>query len=452
MKIRDRLSLQFSGLFTILLSCVLVTVYILVNSHWKNEFYKQLENRAFTVGDNYLAEDNFTPTEFAEVLRNFPRTLPHETIRIYTTEFEPMFIDEGNVKWDKEILNQVIEKNKVYFKKNEQQVVGIFYNDNSGDFIVMAKATNETGIAALSQLRTVMFTSLLIALLITFWLSGYFAGYFLRPIIRINKHIQQKKLPNLFKPISLAGMPKDEIQILSETINNLFHHLQESFDNQQAFIAHASHELKTPIASLLGNAEIALMNTRTNEEYIKVLHQVINEALHMDQMINNLLTLSKLDSTAYPLEITKFEEFWWSMLDQFLSLKPSLNFNLIIENKEDLQKLYFKGNATLLELALSNIIFNAKKFSHNQLIDITLKIEKNDILIIVKDRGIGVKKEDIEKLTIPFFRSNNAFTIEGTGLGLSLAFKIIKLHSGKLQIISELHSGTTVYINIPRHN
>ncbi|MEK6450781.1 MULTISPECIES: sensor histidine kinase [Myroides] len=450
MKIRDRLSFQFSGLFTILLSGVLVAVYILVNSHWKNDFYKQLENRAFTVGDNYLAEDNFTPAEFAEVLRNFPRTLPHETIRIYTTDFEPMFIDEGNVKWDQETLNQVIEKNKVYFKKDEQQVVGIFYNDNSGDFIVMAKATNETGIAALKQLRTVMFTSLLIALLITFWLSRYFAGYFLRPITRINKHIQQKQLPNLFQPISTAGMSKDEIRTLSETINNLFHRLQESFDNQQAFIAHASHELKTPIASLLGNAEIALMNTRTQEEYTKVLQQVINESLHMDQMVNNLLTLSQLDSTAYPLEKNKFEEFWWSMLDQFVVLQPSLNFNLLIENKEDLQELYFKGNTTLLELALSNIIFNASKFSHNQLIDITLKTEENNILIIVKDKGIGIKKEDIEKLTIPFFRSSNAFAIEGTGLGLSLTSKIIKLHKGKLQIVSEIHCGTTVYINIPR--
>lgn len=451
MKIRDRLSLQFSVLFTIILSGVLIAVYTLVASHWKNNFYKQLEDRAFTVGDNYLAEDNFTPAEFAEVLRNFPRTLPHETIRIYTTDFEPMFIDEGNVKWNQQTLNQVIDKNKVYFKKGEQQVVGIFYNDNSGDFIVIAKATNETGIAALKQLRTVMLTSLLIALLITFWLSRYFAGYFLRPITRINKHIQQQKLPTLFQPISTTKMSKDEIRILCETINDLFQRLQESFNNQQAFIAHASHELKTPIASLLGNSEIALMNMRTNEEYVKVLQQVINESLHMDKMVNNLLTLSQLDSTSYPLHNIKFEEFWWTMLDQFVLHQPSLNFNLTIENKEELQQLFFKGNTTLLELALSNIIFNAAKFSNNQLIDITLTTDNTYIIITVKDKGIGIKKEDIEKLTVPFFRSSNAYGIDGTGLGLSLTSKIIKLHKGKLHITSEIHNGTAVYIMIPRY-
>lgn len=450
MKIRDRLSLQFSVLFTILLSAVLIAVYFLVSSHWENNFYKQLEDRAFTVGDNYLAEDNFTPAEFDEVLRKFPRTLSHESIRIYTTDFNPTFIDEGDLKWDKKILSEVIHKKKIYFKQEEQQVVGIFYADNSGDFIVMAKATNETGIAALKQLRTVMLTSLLIALLITFWLSRYFAGYFLRPITRINNHIQQKKLPTLFQPICTKGMSKDEIHTLSETINDLFKRLQESFDNQQAFVSHASHELKTPIASLMGNAEIALISNRSEEEYKKVLQGIVKESVHMDQIVNNLLTLSQLDSTAYPLERTRFEEFWWSTLDQLMMHQQSLNFSLTIKTKEELQQLYFKGNITLLELALSNIVFNASKFSNNKQVDISLETDKDNIIVIVKDQGIGIKKEDIEKLTVPFFRSSNAFGIQGTGLGLSLTAKIIGLHKGCLAINSELNNGTQVRVSIPK--
>lgn len=451
MKIRERLSLQFSVLFTIILSGVLITVYTIVASHWKNNFYKQLEDRAFTVGDNYLAEDNFTTAEFAEVLRNFPRTLPHETIRIYTTDFKPMFIEEGNLKWDKETLNQVIEKKKIYFKKGEQHVVGIFYNDNSGDFIVMAKATNVMGLAALKQLQTVMFTSLLIALLITFHLTRYYAGYFLKPIVRINKHIQQKSVSTLFQPIATNGMPKDEFRTLTETINDLFQRLQESFDKQQAFIAHASHELKTPIASLIGNSEISLMNNRPIEEYKKVLQQIINESIEMDKMINNLLTLSQLDSISYPLYNTKFDVFWWTMLDHFVLHQPNLIFNLTIDNKKELQQLFIKGNATLLELAVSNILLNAAKFSNNQLIDITLSTDNTYILITVKDNGIGIKKEDIDKLTVPFFRSSNAYGIDGTGLGLSLTSKIIELHKGKLTITSQMNKGTTVNVLIPKN-
>lgn len=450
MKIRNRLSLQFSGLFAILLCSVLVTVYVIVSSHWQNTFFKQLEDRAFTVGHNYLAEDNFTKAEFDEVLRKYPRTLPHEKIRIYDIHLGPTFIEEGDLKWDKYILEEVISKKKIYFKQGKEYVVGIFYRDNSGDFIIMAKATNDKGAAALSQLRTVMLISLVIALFITFFLSRLFAGYFLIPITRINKYFAKKNINTLFQPIPTKDMSKDEIRILSETINDLFIRVQESFDNQQAFVSHASHELKTPIASLIGNAEIALRQTRTNEEYVKVLQGVVNDAVHMDQMINNLLALSQLDSSVYPLYKHEFEDFWWRMIDHIIAAKKDLNLVLQINTEEDLHELLFNGNSNLLELALSNIILNASKFSHNKPIEVILKTDDANIIIAIKDSGIGIKKEDIDKLFLPFYRSSNALGIKGTGLGLSLASKIIHLHKGKLLIDSELGKGTNVMVRIPK--
>lgn len=449
MKIRNRLSLQFSGLFTILLLGVLVAVYFVVSNHWQNTFFKQLEDRAFTVGHNYLAEDNFTKAEFDEVLRKYPRTLPQEEIRIYDINYEPTFIEEGDLKWDKATLAQVVDKKKVYTKMGDDYVVGIFYRDNSGDFIVMAKAANEKGVAALQQLRTVMLASLVIALLITFFLSRLFAGYFLIPITRINKHISKKNISTLY-PIPTQDMSKDEIRTLSETINELFRRLQDSFDNQQAFVSHASHELKTPIASLMGNAEIALRQSRSEEEYITVLQGVVHDATHMDQMINNLLALSQLDSSVYPLHKHAFEEFWWTMIDHLIAAQKDLNLEITINTEEELHKLFFNGNGGLLELALSNVILNASKFSQNEPIELILDTDKDNIIVIVKDQGIGIKKEDLDKLFLPFYRSSNAFGIKGTGLGLSLASKIVQLHKGQLAIDSELAVGTTVVLKIPK--
>lgn len=449
MKIRNRLSLQFSGLFTILLLGVLVAVYFVVSNHWQNTFFKQLEDRAFTVGHNYLAEDNFTKAEFDEVLRKYPRTLPQEKIRIYDINYEPTFIEEGDLKWSKATLSQVVDKKKVYTKIGDDYVVGIFYRDNSGDFIVMAKAANEKGVAALQQLRTVMLASLVIALLITFFLSRLFAGYFLIPITRINRHISKKNISTLY-PIPTQDMSKDEIRTLSETINELFRRLQDSFDNQQAFVSHASHELKTPIASLMGNAEIALRQSRSEEEYITVLQGVVHDATHMDQMINNLLALSQLDSSVYPLHKHAFEEFWWTMIDHLIAAQKDLNLEITINTEEELHKLFFNGNGGLLELALSNVILNASKFSQNEPIELILDTDKDNIIVIVKDQGIGIKKEDLDKLFLPFYRSSNAFGIKGTGLGLSLASKIVQLHKGQLTIDSELAAGTTVVLKIPK--
>ncbi|MEC4113465.1 sensor histidine kinase [Myroides pelagicus] len=450
MKIRTRLSLQFLGLFAILLLAVLVTIYTIVASQWQKNFYRQLEDRAVTVGHNYLAEDNFTTDEYNEVRLQFPRTLPKEEIRIYDArDYTPTFISEGQLKWDKSLLSTITKEHKLYKKKNNVYIVGIYYQDNEGDFIIMAKAIDEMGSAALHQLRTVMLMGLLIALIITFLLSRLFAQYLLTPITNIIYHIQDKNIKTLEEPISTEGMSKDEIHTLSQTINTLFKRLHESFENQQAFASHASHELKTPIASVLGNAEIALRQPREREEYEQVLKGVVKDAIHMDQIISNLLALSQIDSSVYTLNPICFEEFWFATIDHLIAQKSDININLNIDTDQDLHSLYLEGISQLLELAIINIILNADKFSNSQTVDLNMTTTNKEIVISVTDKGIGIKKEDLEKLTLPFFRSSNAFGVKGTGLGLSLSSKIINLHKGRLTIDSELNKFTTVTIYIP---
>lgn len=450
MKIRTRLSLQFLGLFAILLSIVLVAIYFVVANHWQKNFFKQLEDRAYIVGHNYLAEDNFTYAEFQEVLRKFPRTLPKEQIRIYTLDFNPIFIEEHDLKWDKNILQAVVDDNKVWFKQGDDYVFGVLYKDNSGDYIVMAKAVDQTGLDALKQLRSIMLISLLIALFITFMLSRLFAESFLHPIKNIIRHVQSRNVNTLAEPISTAEMSKDEIRTLSEAINTLFERLHESFENQKAFVAHASHELKTPIAAVLGTAEIALSQERESEAYQQALQAIIQHTINTDQIINNLLTLAKLDQDNHQLTPISFETFWWNTLDHLMLHHKDLKVNLIFNTREEFHQLHLDGNASLLSLALSNIILNADKFSYNQKIDVILDTTPTAIIIQIKDQGIGIKAEDIEKLTLPFYRSSNAFSIQGTGLGLSLAFKIITLHKGQLKIESELGQYTLVTIQLPK--
>ena len=450
MKIRTRLSLQFIGLFAILLLGVLTSIYFVVATQWKKNFFRQLEDRAITVGHNYLAEDNFTKAEYDEVLRKFPRTLPQEQIRIYTSTFEPTYIAEQELRWDKSLLQQIYTHKKVQFQQEGNFIVGIFYEDNSGNYIIVAKAANVNGEKALHQLRSIMLFSLLIALIITFILSRIFSNSLLNPIKSIINHVQDKDVENLVQPIPVDHMSKDEIKTLSDTINTLFLRLHTSFDNQQSFVSHASHELKTPIASMMGNAEIALRSPRTEAEYQEVLAGIVKDASHINRIINNLLTLSQLNNARYSLQETSFEAFWWTLLDHLVATQKDVNLNLAIETQEELYALYFNGNSHLLELALSNIILNAHKFSHQAPIQLTLRTTANDILISIEDQGIGINQEDLDKLFLPFFRSPNALGIKGTGLGLSLAYKIIELHQGSLLVSSILHQGTTVTIHLPK--
>lgn len=393
MKIRTRLSLQFIGLFAILLLSVLTSIYFVVATQWKKNFFHQLEDRAVTVGHNYLAEDNFTEAEYEEVLRKFPRTLPNEQIRIYTSSFDPTYIPEQELKWDKAFLHQIYLDKKVEFKDKDNYIVGVFYEDNSGDYIIVAKATNENGEKALQQLRSIMLFSLFIALIITFILSRIFSNSLLNPIKSIINHIQDKDVTTLVQPIPVEHMSNDEIKILSHTINTLFQRLHFSFDHQQSFVSHASHELKTPIASMMGNAEIALRSTRSATEYQEVLEGVVKDASHIDCIINNLLTLSQLNNVRYALKETSFETFWWTVIDHLIAKQKDLNLHLALETQEELYALYFTGNAHLLELAISNIILNAHKFSDRAPIQLTLSTDEQSIIIAISDQALAFKKK-----------------------------------------------------------
>jgi len=447
MKLKTRLSLVFSILFAVLLILVLSSVYFIVERDWKNNFVQQLEDRAYTVGHNYLAQDNFSKMEFDEVLKKLPRTLPKEVIRIYDLNYEPVFIKDASPLWDKTSLKKVSKNKVISYQEGNNYVVGIYYIDNSGDYIVMAKAQNKLGEKSLKELRETMIYSFVIAIILSIIVGHWFSHVSLRPINRINGYMNtiQAKSLNIRIPFKHK---KDEIGLLTQSINSLLERLQESFDAQQSFVSHASHELKTPITSLIGNTEIALGKPRTPEDYQQILRGVLRDSLHMNSIISDLLMLGQLDYRNYPLESISVENLIWNVTDYSTKNIKNLQFTIDIKNPESFQLIRINANKNLLELALFNLISNAHKFSEKE-ICLRVETDNQDLIISVIDQGIGINNDDLDKITMPFYRSPTAYGIKGFGLGLSLCQKIVSLHYGSLSFSSKLAYGTTASIKIP---
>src|ERR1700722_13928548 len=145
MKVRNRLSLQFTFMFAVLLFIVLVGIFFLVEQNRSESFYTKLDDRALIVGELYLAQDNMSPESFKKVIEKYPQTLTHEVTRIYNDKFLPVFIKEDSVSWSKDIIQQVIQQKKIHFAIGKQQVTGLYYIDNSGNFIVIASAIDDSG-------------------------------------------------------------------------------------------------------------------------------------------------------------------------------------------------------------------------------------------------------------------------------------------------------------------
>jgi len=447
MKIKDRLSFQFTFMFAILLFVVLVGIYYLVEQNRKDNFYTKLDDRALTIGELYLAQDNMSEESFKKVLEKYPQTLSHEVIRIYNANYQPVFIKEDSVKWPREIINRVIEQKKVNFTKGQVQIAGLYYQDNSGNFVVIASAIDDTGFLNMKRLAWIMVCSFLASLLITFLLGRIFATLALLPISKIINDVKIIRATSLHQRLHLTKYKNDEINQLSTTINTLLEHLEQSFEAQQSFITNASHELRTPLTSILGNAEITLKNDREKEDYKNTLRSIIKESEKLNLLINSLLELAQANIDDNQVDKIQLDELLWEVVDEWESKTNHIKteYNVPI----DKTKFTILGNRRLLFIAISNVVKNAIKFSGNSEVQCNISCADNNVLITIKDSGIGIDSNEIKNIFRPFYRAANANRHPGTGIGLSLADKIIRLHNGTIAVNSELNKGTIFSISLP---
>ena len=182
MKIRDRLSLQFTGIFAVLLFLVLAGIYITTEKNRRIDFNDRLYDRALTVAELYLAEDNLSKEKFRDVQRKFPLFLPDEIIRIYDNAYQPVFIKQDEYQWPKEVIDRVVGHKQISYRLGSRQVVGLYYNDNSGNFVVLISANDTYGFKRMHELFIDMLFAYVLSLFIMFLLGRLFSRNALSPI------------------------------------------------------------------------------------------------------------------------------------------------------------------------------------------------------------------------------------------------------------------------------
>ena len=274
----------------------------------------------------------------------------------------------------------------------------------------------------------------------------------LAPIGYIASKAQSITSQNLNERLTPRGTD-DEMDDLIQTINGMIERLEGSFKRMAEFTADASHELKTPICAMRGEAEVLLSKERRNEEYQEALAHLIEQFDRMNQMLNDLILLSKADSSQIQLRIFPLR------LDNLISSITSL-FNVLAEQKRidfvvgPLEEVVVKGDEGRLQQLIANLIDNAIKYTQEGSIQITLKKEEETAIIRVKDTGIGIPKEEQEKIFNRFYRVDKSRSKEtgGVGLGLSIAEWIAQIHHGRIEVESELNQGATFTVYLPLKN
>src|SRR5699024_7655416 len=162
-------------------------------------------------------------------------------------------------------------------------------------------------------------------------------------------------------------------------------------------------------------------------------------------ILKNLLTFSSLNRVIHQKNKVRIDELIWKIMDQLAKKYNPQRFKIELNiNPEDFSVLEFKANETLLAIALFNLIENAAKFSKENPVQLNFEKEENHLKLEILDQGIGISAADLKKIAQPFYRSSKVSNLEGSGLGVSIAIRILELHEIDFSIQSEEGKGTKV--------
>jgi signal transduction histidine kinase len=446
MKISTRLAITFSIISSVIFITFGLTIYVFESNYRKQSFQERLKQRVVITEKIFLEKESFSPIDLEKITNQFLHTLPEETEEVIQIKknFEPVF----KYKYPKKVKSDLSKNNTLEFEYSEIQGESGIFNVKGKEYLIIVTAVDHVGLKNLSFLKNIIIILVLLGIPLISIGSFIIARRALLPISKKIDKANTITATNLHQRLNVHN-PNDELGNMAIAFNKLLDRLEESFEAQKAFIRNASHEIRNPLTAIMGEAEVINSRVRTTEEYQKSLTTILSEAETLNLTVNNLLQLSKVNANEESINYhtLQFNDFLIEIKESFDFLNPKNQVSLSLEN--DSKEFSISGNKNLLKTAILNLFDNACKFSSNNKVEVSLKKDKNWLILSVKDLGIGIENNEVKKIITPFYRGNNVINIKGSGIGLSLTSRIINLHEGVLEINSEIGIGTEVQVILP---
>jgi len=446
---KNRLAFYYMLATAIIIAVVFSIVYLIV----QKAVYKNLDNVL-----SFEARKHTKEIKIKENILYFINKAEWEEIEHREVHMNPVFIqiiDSAGRLMDKspnlkdEVLPFEGSKNlgenfnsKLNNRSIRQVQIPIEHHENIKGYIIAAMSLEDTQMVLLN-LRNTLLILFPIVLFGLFFVSRYLAGRSIIPIQNITNTTSRITKSTLNERVTLPPN-KDELYQLSASINELLNRIENTLQREHQFTSDASHELRTPLSTLRGTLEVLIRKPRTQEEYEDKIKVSLTEVGKMTDTLEQLLLLARFDSQKPRIEDEKesLSKIVKEIIASHLKAITSKNLQIIFNNPEIKNHLvpYYYSH-----LILDNIILNAIKYSKaNSEIKIILSQNEKGLECEIKDEGIGIMKDDLEKVFIPFFRSDALHhkDIIGNGLGLSIAKKAALAIKATIAVESELSKGT----------
>lgn len=268
----------------------------------------------------------------------------------------------------------------------------------------------------------------------------------LRPVTEMTRSLKRIGPKRLHERIPPEGWPR-ELRPLAVAFDEMLDRLEDSFTRLSQFSADLAHELRTPIANIRGEGEVALTRPRTPEEYREVIESSVGECERLSAIVDNLLFLARAEAAEGHIDRTLFN-------GRTVVEKIAAFYEPIAEEHHSTITCAGEGDIhadpMLFGRAVSNLVENALRFTPARgTIQISVAAGAERSQISVKDTGCGIAEEHLARVFDRFYRADSSRSVQGSGLGLSLVKSIMDLHGGSAVVESEVDRGTTVVLTFP---
>ena len=428
-----------------------IAVYSELYDNLPLEFNPQFDGKKVTY------RKPFDPGEESYLYLVEIKTVQENRIPLNTVSSQYDIVDES-VGYD---LKQEIEKNKITENTNMGKIITL--SDDNKYFVFKLSREIKNNILNIyvlknvnqvseiyDRLNTLSIIFICIGVAIAIIMSIILGQKIVRPIKNIIRTTEKITTDDLNQRIE-EPKQDDELKTLTQIINQMLDRLENSFENQTKFVSDASHELRTPLAIIKGYAEIIKKRRFSDEEiFEESIDSIINETENMKNLVQKLLFLAKGEITKINtnFQIIEMKEFVQQIhTDTEVSSK---SHKFYLEKNEEYK---VEADVTLLQQAIRALIENAIKYSEentNIYIESIIKDGKKGI-VSIRDEGVGISEEDTKRIFDRFYRVDDSRTkaTGGTGLGLAIVKRIVEIHKGEIEILSELGKGTKISIILP---
>ena len=388
MKTGHKISLIYSGITIGLLLIAGMVFYFFSSNYIRNLYFHYMQEKAHAVAEEKFSKDELDPVKYRNVVIRRKASIPTSKELFVNVENHDLARQVLSAYLDDEQIKQLYANQTVNFEHGQEVGTAFVYYDNTGTFAVIVLSRNPYGADISRTLRWALLFLVLVSAGVLWLISRLYA---MRMLDRIDRDYQTEKM----------------------------------------FVNNASHEINNPLTAIQGECEVGLLRDYSAQEYQDILRRIAHEAERVVTIMRELLQFSHVRSGE---EMTELEP---------VSIAPLLQSIAKGRCEVDSQSDFtVSADAHLLRMAFHNLINNAIKYSDGQPVTIII----TDHLVVIRDRGIGIPKDDLPHIFEPFYLASNTGSVIGHGVGLALAKAILEKHGATVSVESKQGEGTTVRV------